>query len=670
MKEEDKTKIRIAAIIFMAVVVTSAFAMFAISIVGVSVSGPTYVSAFTGVVSAGDKSVLYAKTAASDVKAGTWVEGHITEDTTWTLASSPYLVTGDIFVDEGATLTIEPGVIVKFGGYISIFVNGSLYAVGTDTDRIKFTSNKPSPEIGDWNTVKFQGARNKTFIMKYTVIEYGAHGVAISSKGGSLIENCEFYNNIKGIHIIGNSNTQIKSNTIKFNQIGISSEGKEVSDVIIVNNIIRDNSGSGIYLYVSSSSTSYIYNITVSGNAVSSNGESGIYLYAYVTHRYSNSYIYNVTISDNTVSLNSGSGIYLNAYSPSYDSPHSYIYNIIIIGNTVSSNGGPGIYLSTYSAARSLMYDVIISRNTVSFNDGPGIYLYAPYTYTFSYIYNVTINDNDVYSNNGAGIYLYDSSRSSYIYDITITNNTISSNSGSGTYLHIYSYSFLGSTSSHTYNITISGNTVSSNDNSGIYLYIPSYFSYTHDIKIKDNTVSSNDDSSIYLCAPASYYSYIYDVIISGNTISLNNGSGIRTYSTDHYTAVEFDITMHDNYIYSNDQGISISGGSKTHITNSSIHTNILGVLYDRTTGNFASLNNIYQNEWAMNVTNGATVKAEQNYWGDPSGPYHVSMNPEGKGNPVNGNGVDLDFIPFLTSPVEIGSPIASFIYSPQNPEV
>jgi len=52
-----------------------------------------------------------------------------------------------------------------------------------------------------------------------------------------------------------------------------------------------------------------------------------------------------------------------------------------------------------------------------------------------------------------------------------------------------------------------------------------------------------------------------------------------------------------------------------------------------------------------MNVTDGATVKAEYNYWGNSSGPHHY-LNPEGTGNPVNGNGIDLDFIPFLTSPI------------------
>ncbi|MCJ7575496.1 MAG: right-handed parallel beta-helix repeat-containing protein [Dehalococcoidia bacterium] len=550
----------------------------------------------------------------SDAKADTWVEGHIIEDTTWTLANSPYLVTGDVFVDEGITLTIEPGVIVKFGGFISIYVSGDLYAVGTSANKITFTSNKLSPEMGDWNTIKFQGDEDETLIMKYVMVEYGTYGVTISSIGDSLIDFCEFYNNAKGIYVISQTNTQIKNNTIKLNQIGISSEGEEVSDITVVSNIISNNTGRGIYLLASN-----LHDITITGNAIRSNKDSGIYLKADAYH----SYIWNVTISDNAVSLNGGSGIYLNAYSFYYDSPCSYINDTTIIGNTVFSNSGSGIYL------------------------------YAPTTYTHSYIYDVTISDNNVYSNNGSGLYLYDESRSSNVYDVTIVNNTVSSNSGSGIYFYVYSAAFLGESCSYTYNITISDNTASSNGDSGIYLYIPSYYSYTYNIIISDNTASSNDGSGIYLYAPASYYSYIYGVIISNNTASSNGGSGIRTHSTRHYTEVEFDITMHNNYVYSNNHGIYISGGSKTHITNSSIHTNALGVLYDRTTGNFASFNNVYQNDYGMNVTNGATVKAEQNYWGDPSGPYHVSMNPYGKGNPVNGNGADLDFIPFFSSPVE-----------------
>jgi PKD repeat protein len=53
-----------------------------------------------------------------------------------------------------------------------------------------------------------------------------------------------------------------------------------------------------------------------------------------------------------------------------------------------------------------------------------------------------------------------------------------------------------------------------------------------------------------------------------------------------------------------------------------------------------------------MTVSGGATVNAEDNFWGDASGPYHALQNPSGSGNLVNGNGTDLDFQPFLLAPI------------------
>ena len=52
-----------------------------------------------------------------------------------------------------------------------------------------------------------------------------------------------------------------------------------------------------------------------------------------------------------------------------------------------------------------------------------------------------------------------------------------------------------------------------------------------------------------------------------------------------------------------------------------------------------------------MIVPHGATVDAIQNYWGDPTDPYHASLNPEGQGNPVNGDGDDLVFTHYLSQP-------------------
>ena len=48
------------------------------------------------------------------VNAQTNVSGGIFSNTTWTKANSPYIVTDTVVVFPGVTLTIQPGVIVKF----------------------------------------------------------------------------------------------------------------------------------------------------------------------------------------------------------------------------------------------------------------------------------------------------------------------------------------------------------------------------------------------------------------------------------------------------------------------------------------------------------------------------------------------------------------------------
>ncbi|MCG2612342.1 T9SS type A sorting domain-containing protein [Flavobacterium sp. SM15] len=86
------------------------------------------------------------------------VSGGIFSNTTWTKANSPYIVTGDIAVYPGKTLTVEPGVIVKVNDDRRIIIRGALIARGTVNDSIQFISNSSTPAKSKW--VGFQIENN------------------------------------------------------------------------------------------------------------------------------------------------------------------------------------------------------------------------------------------------------------------------------------------------------------------------------------------------------------------------------------------------------------------------------------------------------------------------------------------------------------------------------
>jgi len=208
----------------------------------------------------------------------TYVEGDINQNTVWTLTDSPFIVINDVFIKPGYTLTIEPGVEVRFGGGFSMFVQGVLNAVGTQEDMIKFTSNKDQPQLGDWTTIKFVN-KLQASTLSYCIVQYATDGVTIEN-GNVQINNCELsYNKQSGLFITGSNVGTIEDSDIQLNKNGIYLVG-DTSGITIQNNRISANIDDGIKLQ--SPLTKYIGSITIFNNTLASNSR-GINIFGNVS---------------------------------------------------------------------------------------------------------------------------------------------------------------------------------------------------------------------------------------------------------------------------------------------------------------------------------------------------------------------------------------------------
>jgi len=87
--------------------------------------------------------------------AQTAVSGAIASNAHWTVADGPYLINGDVTLQNGAALTIDAGTTVYMGANASLTVQaGSIQALGTAANPILVLSDKArlgqNPASGDW----------------------------------------------------------------------------------------------------------------------------------------------------------------------------------------------------------------------------------------------------------------------------------------------------------------------------------------------------------------------------------------------------------------------------------------------------------------------------------------------------------------------------------------
>ena len=153
--------------------------------------------------------IILVTVISLSVKAQTNVSGGIFSNTTWTLANSPYIVTDTIVVFPNVTLTIEPGVIVKFANNKRIEIRqAKLVANGTSVDSITFTSDSSAPTVGIYPGIYLNGG-NLSSTFNYCNFNYAAFGIKATVFDTLIVKNSKFNQNITGLQFIGNLFTQV-----------------------------------------------------------------------------------------------------------------------------------------------------------------------------------------------------------------------------------------------------------------------------------------------------------------------------------------------------------------------------------------------------------------------------------------------------------------------------
>ena len=158
----------------------------------------------------------------------TIISGLISNNTTWTVNNSPYIISGNTVLMSGFELEIQNGVEVLFDGNYSINIYGRLICNGTENNNIKFS--RSSNYTNNWDKITLNNSDSS--VLKYCVFEYANKGLEVFNvrSGNSQytshhprIYNSKFKDCIRGIYVDGNRDgyCEISHNIFVNNQIGV-----------------------------------------------------------------------------------------------------------------------------------------------------------------------------------------------------------------------------------------------------------------------------------------------------------------------------------------------------------------------------------------------------------------------------------------------------------------
>ncbi len=513
---------------------------------------------------------------------GIWVtQGTINSDTTWA-SIFPYVINTDILVDANIKLTIDPGVIVKINGAKKIDINGTLDARGTAESQIYFTDYRDDTIGGDTN-----GDGDAA-----SPAAGGWSRITFANNAAGILDYCvlKYGGGTWGgwssydspVYKTGAGNLTISNSELSHNRV-FGVKIIDAADVLITDTGISNSGSDGIYIKDSPA--------VISGGTFADNGNYGIRVDASADYSGMLPGIDSAAFSNNTKGA-----IYL----------HPQVSGTPVAG-CIMANGAIEIGAGTIDRDT-----VLNSTNTYYIGDNINIYK------------NLTISQGCVVKLRSGG-------------NITVGNGG---------------------------NLIITG----SEDNR---VTLTSWRDNSIGENISDSTAPARGDWRGIIVSSGGTADIVYtDVKFGGlretyshnwygDSIVKNDGGVLTIADSTIEQSARNGITIADTgdaaidsvqVIAAELSGINISNASP-NITQSTLNGNQTGIYISGTSnpiiGGSKDNSNIIASNTGFGVNNVSltVIDAAYNDWGDPSGPYHAALNPEGLGNKVSDN---VNFIPFV----------------------
>ena len=414
--------------------------------------------------------------------------GVLTQDETW---SGEVVITGDITVPNGVTLTIEAGTVIRFemldddqaGGSDSsrseLIINGSLRAAGTETNRVVITSSSLDPHPGDWGGIRvLKDSTDGMVSLSHVTIEYATFGIVISTKAN-------------------NTTVVIKSCTIQHNaQNGVDAEARTGSklSLTVTDSLVRKNGPAGISSRVFDAGSQFTGEL--SGNRLEENAVVGLNVGIY------DGATGDFMIADNTVVNNRMFGIAL-VSAEGYAAPAP---SVVLRENSVHASG-VGIQCGGYDSAVKLQ---IIGNEISQGNDG----IFCRGWGTKAQTFRPVIYRNDVHDNSDRGI-ACDIGWGEATLKPEIMGNRVHGNKGDG-----IQCTRTGSGSPSPLDPLITLNTITANGGRGISCLA------TSPINVIYNDIRGNVSEGMYLEGGAGSVVSYNNLFGNGGSFDLVNGNG------------------------------------------------------------------------------------------------------------------------------------------------